>query len=781
MVNGSPKKAVISRQRILTRKLFRDMKRSAMQFIAMLLLCFLGTWCFCGLDANWRTMDKSFQTYFDENNVADFWIKSAGFSALELTRIENVNGLEETIARTSLTADCPDLGDDVTVIMHAYDGEMTINIPYLKEGKLLDSSDKRGVLVEEQFAKAHNLRPGDYLMLNIANLEIPLIVRGIILSPEYIVTSKDIAPTPETYGYVLLNHCAAENLPLNEVIATVLHGADKATVKASLNKLLPAALILTVNTNSGTSTSVSFVDMFRNMSYLFPVLVYAIATMIVVSTMKRMIENQRIQLGTLNALGYSSGEIRRHYMAYALIPSLIGSFTGLFAGLYTLPDVIWEMLAHNARMPYMLRSDISPISWCAFAGTVILSLFVCFIVYEKAAKETTAALLRPKPPKGGTRILLERWHWLWTRLSFNAKMIIRNIFRNFGRSFLSFVGVFCCNMLIVCSFSLQYSIPTFINAYYSGTQNYDIKAELESGNSGTLESYQARLNADAIDGIMEISISAEGPLQTRACLMTVIPENQDTLYLGKDQTLIAMPEDGVCVSKKLCSLLGLSIGDNITVYIVGDDEPLSLTIKNYADTNLGQGIFIGKTMWENCRKGDFSVTSLLIRGPSESIIRELNDSDEISALKYPSDQCAQTLSIMDSTTLVFSILSGAALFLAFIICYNMGLLNFTERTRDYATLKVLGYHRHEIRKLMLREQGTISLIGVLLSIRAGMVLTDIILRMCEYDTMVWAACYNPQDIIKACIISMAFTLFVELFLTRKVDKIDMVEALKSVE
>ena len=175
------------------------------------------------------------------------------------------------------------------------------------------------------------------------------------------------------------------------------------------------------------------------------------------------------------------------------------------------------------------------------------------------------------------------------------------------------------------------------------------------------------------------------------------------------------------------------------------------------------------------------MSALLIKGVTEQLLARLNDMDEVSALKYPADQNRQTLSVMDSTTAMFSILSGAALLLAFIICYNMGLMNFTERTRDYATLKVLGYHQKEIRRLMMREQEAISILATLLSVWPGMLLTKIILRMCEMESMVWTASFNPMDIIKACAISIAFAWLIERFLTRKVRGIDMVQALKSVE
>ena len=769
------------RRGILTRKLFRDMRRSAMQFIAMMLLCFLGTWCFDGLDANWRTMQNTFDTYFSENNIADFWVKGGAVSKLDQMRLEHMPFVDKLVARTNLTVDCPDLGDNVSLNLIAYEGEMTINTPRIQSGEALDPGDIRGILLEKQFAEANGLSPGDRIKVDVIGQPMVMIIRGTVLSPEYIVTSKDVTPTPKTFGFALINRCAVQFLPINELLLRLVPGTDEAAAKAEIAGLMPESLIITVGTNGGTATAKSFVGMFRSLSYLFPVLVYAIATMIVISTLTRMIENQRIQMGTLKAMGFPGRKIRNHYLSYALVPSVVGSVAGTLAGHYTLPDVIWEMLMHNARLPYMLRPPISALSWVMCIATVLLSLLVCLYVYRKAARETTANLLRPKPPKSGTRILLERWHWLWSRLSFNTKMIIRNIFRNKGRTLMSFVGVFCCNMLIVCSFSLQDSIPAFIQDYFTGTHAYDIEAVLDTSAGVTLESCQTRLDAEIIEGIMEISISATGPKQTRACLMTVIPEGQTLLHLGPDQTLMAMPENGVCISEKLGRLLGLGLGDTITIYITGDDEPLLLTIQALAETNIGQGVFISRHAWELCRKGRFMPTSLIMKGMGTELLRELDAMDEVTTLKYPAVQNKQTQSIMDSTTTMFGILSGAALFLAFIICYNMGLMNFTERTRDYATLKVLGYHQKEIRRIMMREQEVIAVVATVLSVWPGMLLTRIILKMCEYDSMVFVPAYTLPSLAKACLISVSFAWLIQRFLTRKVKTINMVEALKSVE
>ena len=769
-----------ARRGTLTKKLFRDMRRSGMQFLAMLLLCALGTWVFSGLDATWRMIELSVEKYYTEYNLSDFWVKGSSFSKQDLLRLQNLDGVETAIARTSLEFDCPDW-DGVSVMVNAYDGDMTVNKPYLLEGELLESNDLRGLLLENQFAAAHGLSVGDTLTITVNGTDMTFTIRGLVLSPEYLITSKDVAPNANLYGFALMNHQALGELPLNEIIIRLKDGADSDAVHAAIEEELPAALVVTQATHASTATCRSYESMFRSLSYLFPALAYAVAAMIVVSTLQRMIENQRIQMGTLKALGYPTRKIRRHYLSYALVPSLAGSLIGLYTGRITLPYVVWRMCTNNMRPPWCLQAPISALSWGAAVLTVALSLLICLYSFAKANRETTASLLRPKPPKSGTRILLERVTFLWNRFSFNTKMIVRNLMRNKGRTMMTLVGMLCCNMLIVCSFSLQDSIPFMIRRYYQGTLGYDVRVDLDTTQSGTLESYQKRLDAEQVEGIMEISINLRSPTNSRACLVTVIPDGQTLIRLNIDNTVLTLPEEGVCLSRKLAKLMNVSVGDTVEIVIPGDDEILTQTVMCMADTNVAQGVFMSQTAWERCRKGGFSVTSLLLKGPSDACIRELEDEDEFSALKYPTEQYTQSMHIMDSASTAFSVLSGAALGLAFVICYNMGLMSFTERTRDYATLKVLGYHQREIRHLMLRENNILAILGTGLGVYPGVLLTKIILQMCEYDSMVFQTTFTAKSLILASVITFAFSWFIEWLLTRKVRGIDMVEALKSVE
>ena len=770
-----------ARKGMLRRKLLRDMRDNAMQFIAMLLLCALGTFVLAGMDGSWRLMDLTVETYFAECNLSDFWVSASSVSKQDVARIRHIGGVAAVQPRTSVTVDMKNVGDDVEAALEIYEGDFEINRPYLRSGEMLLSSDIKGCLIEEQFAQALGLGLGDTVTLDLAGQDMQFVIRGTVLSAEYTTTSKEIVPDPEHYGFILLSHAAAPDLPYTSVLVKMEPGADGEAVREAIEEAVPSAIVVSTASHYNTSMARSYATMFRGMTYVFPVLAFLIAAIIVVSTLKRVIDKERPEIGILKALGYTNREIRRHYLWYALVPSVTGSLIGLVVGRYTIPDVLWKMMVHNSRYPYMLRAPVSLTVYAMTLVAILMSVAICMLTLRSSLREETADLLRPKAPKSGTRVLLERWKRLWSRLSFNSKMIVRNLMRNKGRTFVILMGVIFCNMLIIATFGLKESIAWFMSQYYGGTLTYEMRVDLKDGQAGTLESYQNRLGAEKVEGIMELSVALHGGGTSRVCLLTVMKDDQTIIRLTGDQQVLPMPDEGLVISRKLASVMGISLGEEVEVYLPGDTEPLELTIVEFAETNAGQGVFMNETAWKSCRKGEFQINSLLICGPDELTLHKIDEMDEAETVRWLEQQYDDGMTILDATAAAFSILSGVALGLAFVICYNMGLMNFTERTRDYATLKVLGYHQREIRTLMLRESDVTALLGVFLGIPPGIALVSVILKTCEFESMVFVGHVSLRSVLLSSVITYVFSLFVEGLLTRKVRGIDMVEALKSVE
>ena len=760
-------------------KLIRDMRRSLMQFLSIVLLCSLGTLIFAGLDGTARLAQGTIDQYFEENNLADFWVTLPDADRDALERIRSLDGVEEVCARLSMDLDTTLPGEPM-ICVTGYNGPMEINRPLIHSGEELLETDLRGCLIQTGFAQAHDLQVGDRVTVELAGTEYSYVIRGTVFSPEFICVTQGTYPNPEEYGYILINAQAMPALPLTQIVVTLKEGADTVAVQKAISDEMPYALIANRTAHKSTASAVNNAEMFASLTLVFPVFAYAVAALIVLTTLTRMVDNQRLQLGTLKALGYPSSRIRRHYLSYAIFPSLAGSLLGIVIGHNTLPRLLWALLLGQNEFPYQIYPKVSYASWGMAVLTVLMSMGICLYTYQKASRETTAELLRPKPPKAGRRVFLERIGPLWRSFSFNTKMIVRNLMRNRMRTLMSFVGLLCCNALIIASFGLQDSVNLIAETHYTKVLNYDVRANLTM-QAGTAESYDRRLQAQNVECIMEKGITVSSQKETRTTLLTVVESKQQLLWLGKDETHTEILSGGAALTEKMADALKVTVGDKVLISFPGDFDPAEVIVSQIVYNNIQQGLYMERGTWESLRKGDFTPTAILIKRPTEACLHELDEMDEIDRMEYPVKQSEELTNLMDLLSSIFVLLMAVALALAFVICYNMGLMNFAERTREYATLKVLGYHQKEIRRLIVGENVVIAILGIAASLWPGVGLTGLVLKVCATESLTYPSRPAITSILIACVITFAFSLLIQLFLTRKVRGIDMVEALKSVE
>ena len=763
----------------LHRKLFRDMRQSLMQLISIVVLCSLGTLIFAGLDGCANLAMETIDVYFEQNNLADFWISVPNADREALLRLRSIDGVEQACARFSMDLDTT-LPGEPTINVTAYDGPMEINLPMIAQGDTLTQTDLRGCLVQDGFARAHGLEIGDRITVELQGVEFSFIIRGKVFSPEFICVTQGTYPNPQEYGYILINAKAMPSVPLTQMVVTLGAEADEEAVKEAISQALPDALIQNRRAHKSTASAINNAEMFRALTLVFPIFAYAVAALIVLTTLTRMVDHQRLQIGTLKALGYPSYRIRNHYLSYAVLPSAAGALLGVIVGHTVLPNIIWALLLGQNEYPYQIYPSISWKSWAMAALTVLMSMGICLHAYHRSARETTASLLRPKPPRAGKRIFLERIGVLWRHFNFNTKMVIRNLMRNRMRSLMSFVGILCCNALIIASFGLQDSVNLIAVTHYTKVLNYDVRANLTmQAEEGT--AYNRRLQAEAVESIMEKAISARSATESRTTMLTVVETNQQMLWLGEGEVHTPILPGGVAVTAILAKTLGVKQGDTLTLHFAADDEPVEMAVSQIVYNNIQQGLYMEQQTWESMRKGAFTPTALLLKKPADTCLAELAAMDEVDRLERPSEQSRELNELMKMLSAIFVILMGIALALAAVICYNMGLMNFAEREREYATLKVLGYHRREIRHLILGENILITLAGIACSLWAGKKLTGLVLMVCGNESFVYPSRPAVSSFVIACVITFCFSLFIQMFLTRKVRTVDMVEALKSVE
>ena len=763
----------------LTRKLLRDMRQSAMQFVALILLCMLGVFLFSAIDAFGLITQQSNDAYFASNRLAHFFVTLPSADRSALAKVRAIPGVESAQARFSMDMDV-DLPGDPRLNITAFDGEMDVNVPWILEGEALDPADRRGCLLQEAFAAAHSLSVGQSITITYQGMHYPLEIRGIVNSPEYISLSDGMAIDSTKYGYLLANTRSFPEIPLTQIVVLLREDADEAAVRAAIEEALPAAFNVDRTIHKSTSVVQNNAQMFRDLSVLFPLAAYAVAILIVMTTLSRMVDKERQQIGTLRALGYSNARIRRHYLYYAIVPSLIGSLIGLFSGFYGLPAAFWDILFGQNEYPFLIRPSISVQSWAIAALNVLVSAGICLYTFQKSTTECTAALLRPKPPKAGERIFLERITPLWKRMSFNAKMITRNLLRTKLRTVMSLAGLLCCNALLIASMGLQDSVQATINGHYGGLLAYDVCASL-TGAAGEADAYERHLLAQRVECAMESSVSLRASDIQRTTQLTVLGDAQTLVHIGSGGSYVPLEPGGAILTEKLAAVLGVSIGDEITCQLPAGDESFTLRVVQLAVNNLNQGMYLTRSTWESLRKGAFTPTDIYLLAPKAQTLEKLAIMDEVEDIDFVTDLRDEAFIYLNSVSQVFSILTFIALALAFVICYNMGLINFAERTREYATLKVLGYHQKEIRSLILSENLLITVIAIAVSILPGVGFTKMILSLVESESMRYAAVVTTRSLVTASAVTFGFSVFIQLLLARMVRSIVMVEALKSVE
>ena len=304
------------------------------------------------------------------------------------------------------------------------------------------------------------------------------------------------------------------------------------------------------------------------------------------------------------------------------------------------------------------------------------------------------------------------------------------------RTIMSFVGILCCNALIIASFGLQDSVNLIAVTHYTKVLNYDVRANLTM-QAGEGRSYDRRLDAERVESIMEKAVSVHADAESRTTMLTVVETEQQMLCLGEGEVHTPILPGGVAVTAKLADALKTAQGDELTLFFAADDEPVCVTVSQIVYNNIQQGMYMEQETWESLRKGGFVPTALLLKNPTEACLSELASMDEVDRLERPVEQSEELTELMNMLSSIFVILMGIALALAFVICYNMGLMNFAERVREYATLKVLGYHQKEIRRLIVGENVLITLAGIACSLSGGKGLTGLVLRVCASESVTY--------------------------------------------
>ena len=535
----------------------------------------------------------------------------------------------------------------------------------------------------------------------------------------------------------------------------------------------------------------------KNIGKVFPMIFFLVAALISLTTMTRMVEEQRTQIGTMKALGYGKASIASKYLSYAFLATVGGSIAGVLFGEKVLPFIIiqaygimyWNIGDHM-QLDYELQYALIA-SGAAVICTMGATLFSC----AKTLAETPASLMRPPAPKEGKRILIERSSFIWKHLSFSWKSSMRNLFRYKKRLFMTIFGIAGSMGLMLVGFGLYDSIMDIAILQYDQIQHYDAMVINDEDATDSQEKDLLKF----LDGNSEIDHYTRVQLTKMTApkekgsvsIYVYVPENTEnfkedvTLRDRKSHEQYELTDDGAVICEKTASLIGVKTGDEIT--LEKDNRKYKVKITAVTENYMGHYVYMTPPCYEKTfgEKPEYSSTVYTMKEDAESDLETLGN----AILKYPaalsisytSSTAGQVERMLGSLGAVIWVLIISAGMLAFVVLYNLNNINITERQRELATLKVLGFYDGEVSQYVFRENILLSFIGILAGAVFGILLHRYVITTVEVDAVMFGRNIKPISFVYSGLITFGFSMFVNMVMHFKLKKIDMVESLKSVE
>lgn len=537
-------------------------------------------------------------------------------------------------------------------------------------------------------------------------------------------------------------------------------------------------------------------DRMDGLSNIFPIFFFAIAMLVSLTTMTRMVDEQRLHMGTLKALGYGKADIAMKFIAYGAMSSIAGIAVGTVLGHLLLPKIVFD--AYMA--PFIIEKSSAGF-YPLFTGIAAIIAMVCTIgaaamVVRKDLEEKAAILMRPKAPNTGARILLERLKPIWNRMSFMQKVTARNLFRYKKRMAMTVVGVAGCTALIFMGIGINNSISGIVDRQYGELFNYDCIALYDTDTAENKLLYETSLEgipnvADSTKVVYE-TVKSEDEKFTNNEISLIATEDVESLeeYVvlrdreTKDAVKIA--QEGAVVSEKIAEVLGLRVGDKLTI-LNEDDNKHSIVVSGITENYLGHYIYMSKGYYESvfARRAEDNAHIIKAGNSSKSSIDKLTDDimENKAALTVVSSSQVKEIigGMLDSMDIVVVVILVCASLLAIVVLYNLTNINVSERERELSTIKVLGFFPREITAYIYREAMILTLLGILLGFGFGYLLHKFVLASVEPMNIMMDPSIRWYNFILSSLLTMFFSLIVMYGIHRKLKKIDMIESLKSVD
>ena len=795
---------------MLIRKLFRTAWSYKAQFISMVIMITLGMGMFLGFNMEWKSIEVDTGKFFEDTNYADYRLYSEkGFTTYDLDKISNIDGVDAATRYLSVNLDIK--GEKNKSLALDVSENYTVSTFIVTDGEEYDKNGD-GFWLSDKFAAANDYELGDTLTLEFQGTEITGKIVGMIKAGEHMICVADknqMMPDYTTYGYAYISPKKLRETVKEKVKDTITaelekSGVPKEMLAESVDKLLTDEAVdealdkvyAQVNLCSdlsketledsvkdalGRTIMVTSKDDHvvykesngeaeegKTMGSVLPVLFLLIAILTMVTTMHRIATKEKTQIGTLKALGFKNRRILRHYTSYGLFIGLVGTALGVVLGYAVCKAIMSEdgMMGTYFDMPDW-GAAIPEFCYPVMAATIILLTLISYLSVRSQLKGTAADALRPYTPKKMRKTLLERFRF-WDKLHFGTKWNIRDLSRHKSRSAMTLFGIIGCMVLMVGGLGMRDTLTGFLDLLDNDISNYTTKVNLVD--DADLEKSKELYKELGGDWESLTGISLDGDT-----IALEIVHNPNDLFnvIDEDNNRIELSDEGVYLCLRLKDKA--EIGDEIEFSPYGSKNTYKAKVIGYNRSIMTESVTMTDALADKLRI-DYSISSIYTDKatsdiPSNDLISGKQDKAQLM------DSFNSFVQIMDSMVIILVV---AALILGIVVLYNLGVMSYVERSRELATLKVLGFRNRAIGKLLISQNIWLTFIGVIIGLPAGVgVLYWLLTALAgEYEMKLML---GPLTYCVSILLTFGVSLLVGLMVARKNKKIDMVEALKCAE
>ncbi len=771
--------------------------------MAVALVVMIGVSIYISMNTAYYNLDHSRDVFYRENHFADYYFHVVRAPYQVIKRIEALSGVDMVTGRVQM--DVPlmrENADRGTIRLTGYHLPLDkeVNRIQLLSGRMFDKDPSGGrieVLTDPQFAAANRLNPGDSLVVAAQGREVTLTVTGTAGGPEFIYPMKDAAslmPEPESFGIIMAPLNQVQQVlgypgQVNQVLITVAPGYDEEKVAEQVEKILePYGNLASYPRKDQLSHAMLDAELegLQKSASSLPAVFLVLAAIIQYVMLGRMIKTQRREIGILKALGFDRRRIVMHYAGYSMMITLLGAVLGIIFGI-----MLSSVFSKAYAIFFNLPQEIGGLNVKAIFYGLIFSLAAGAAAGLGASRGilslNPAESMRSEPPRVSGRIGLERWTWLWRKLDNYWRMSIRTVWRNGWRSFFTMVGVmFAAGMLIIAFFADD-SMDYMLTQHFAFEKSYDYLIRFTE----PVKEYEI-LNISRLEGVVKSEPLLEVPVRVSFgvreeddLLLGMNPGTTLKTVFNEDGDLLAIPQDGVLMNDMTAKKLGVKVGDQVTIETrmqSGVSQETSLKVLGINHQMIGSGSYVSLKQANQVLRESRIVTAVMLKvdpGKAADIEKELNRMTGVSSIQSRQRELEGFEKQMGYMIYFVVIMVSFAVILGFAIVYNSSVIGFSERQRELALLKMMGFSDREVGGLLLRETLLQSIPGMLLGLPFGRMMSQWWVAAISTEAFTFPVVVYPRTYIVSAIFGVLFVLAAHWFASRGIRHIEPTELLKN--